>query len=62
VWEPKIEGDRLSFMVVDATDRDNEATLYFSGRVSGDVVAGELVRGVGSARVSVPWRAEREAK
>lgn len=62
LWEPRIEGDRLSFVVVDAADRDNEATLYFSGRVSGDVVAGELVRGVGSARVAIPWRAAREAR
>ena len=62
VWEPKIEGDRLSFVVVDAADRDNEATLYFTGRVSGDGVSGEFVRGVGAARVSIPWQAAREAR
>ncbi len=60
VWEPKLEGDRLSFMVVDTTDRENEATLYFTGRVSGDTVEGELVRGVGAARLTAPWRAVRQ--
>ena len=62
VWEPKLEGDRLTFMVVDTTDREDEATFYFSGRVNGDVVAGELARGVGSTRVTIPWRAVREGK
>ncbi len=62
VWEPRLEGDRLSFMVVDSTDRENEATLYFSGRVGGDTMEGELVRGVGSARSAIPWRAVRDAK
>ena len=62
VWETKLEGDRLTFMVVDTTDRENEATLYFSGRVTGDVVEGELIRGVGSTRVAIPWRAVREGR
>jgi len=62
VWEPTLEGDRLSFMVVDISDRDNEATLYFSGRVSGNVIEGELVRGVGSTRSTIPWRAVRTGK
>jgi SAM-dependent methyltransferase len=62
VWEPKLEGDRLSFMIVDASDRENEATLYFTGRVKGDAVEGELVRGVGATRVTIPWRAVREGK
>ena len=62
VWEPRLEGDRLSFMVVDSSDRENEATLYFSGRVNGDTVEGELVRGVGSARTTIPWRAVKDAK
>jgi SAM-dependent methyltransferase len=62
VWEPKLEGDKLSFMVVDTTDRENEATLYFTGRVRGDTIEGELVRGVGEARVTVPWRAVRQGK
>jgi SAM-dependent methyltransferase len=62
VWEVKLEGDRLSFAVVDNTDRENEATLYFDGRVSGDVIEGELVRGVGATRSTVPWRAARAGK
>ena len=62
VWEVKLEGDRLSFAVVDNTDRENEATLYFDGRVSGDVIEGELVRGVGAARSTAPWRASRVEK
>jgi hypothetical protein len=62
VWEPRLEGDRLSFMVVDSSDRENEATLYFSGRVSGDTVEGELVSGVGAARSTILWRAVRDAK
>ena len=62
VWEPTLEGDRFSFMVVDSSDRDNEATLYFSGRVSGNVIEGELARGVGSTRSTIPWRAVRTGK
>ena len=48
VWEAKLAGDRLSFVVVDTTDRENETSLYFDGRVSGDVIEGEVARGVGS--------------
>jgi hypothetical protein len=57
VWEMKLVGDRLSFVVVDTTDRDNEAGFYFDGRVSGDVIEGELARGVGSERSVTRWRA-----
>ncbi len=59
VWEPKIEGERISFMIVDSADRDNEATLYFEGRVSGDAIEGNVTRGVGSSRSTIPWRAAR---
>ena len=59
VWEMKLVGDRLSFVVVDTTDRDNEASLYFDGRVSGDVIEGELARGVGAERSVTRWRAAR---
>jgi hypothetical protein len=45
---------------VDTTDRENEASLYFEGRVSGDVVEGELIRGVGVTRSVTGWRAVRE--
>lgn len=59
VWEAKLEGDRLSFVVVDTTDRDNEASFYFDGRVSGDVIEGDLTRGVGAGRSVTRWRAVR---
>ncbi len=62
VWEPKLRGDRISFVVVDSTDRENEATLYFEGRVNGDVMEGELVRGAGSAAVRSRWQAVRAGK
>ena len=59
VWDMAIAGDRLSFVVVDSTDRDDEASLYFEGRVAGDVMEGELTRGVGAARSVARWRAAR---
>jgi len=59
VWDMAIAEDRLSFVVVDSTDRDDEASLYFEGRVAGDVIEGELTRGVGSARSVSRWRAAR---
>jgi histone methylation protein DOT1 len=62
VWEPKLVGDRLTFAIVDATDRENEATLYFDGRVRGDVIEGELTRGVGAERTVMKWRAARTAR
>ena len=57
VWEPKLEGDRIRFAIVDSRDRDNEATLYFRGRVSGGSMEGELVRGVGNQESRYNWRA-----
>jgi hypothetical protein len=57
VWETKLAGDRLSFVVVDTTDRENEASLYFDGGVVGDAIEGELARGVGAARSTTRWRA-----
>ena len=62
VWEPKLEGDRLTFVVVDTTDRENEASLYFEGRVRGDVIEGEVVRGVGSTRTTYKWQGTRVVK
>ena len=62
VWEAKLVGERLSFVVVDTTDRENEASLYFDGRVSGDVIEGELTRGVGAGRSVTRWRAARVGK
>ncbi len=62
VWEAKLQGDRISFVVVDSADRDNEQLLYFEGRVSGDVIEGELAQGAGNERRTVKWRAVRAAK
>jgi hypothetical protein len=62
VWEPKLTGDRLTFAIVDTTDRENEATFYFDGRVRGEVMEGELTRGVGAERTVMKWRAVRTAQ
>jgi hypothetical protein len=62
VWDMTLAGDRVSFVVVDSTDRDDEAGLYFEGRVAGDVIEGELTRGVGTARTTAPWRAVRSGR
>ena len=59
VWDMTLAGDRLSFVVVDSTDRDDEASFYFEGRVAGDVIEGDLTRGVGAARTVARWRAAR---
>jgi hypothetical protein len=61
VWDLRLDGDRVRFVVVDSTDRDSEASLYFEGRVSGDVIEGEVARGVGNARGVTRWRAVRVA-
>jgi SAM-dependent methyltransferase len=60
IWEFTLAGDRVSFVVVDATDRENEASLYFTGRVVGDVMEGELTRGVGATRSVMRWRAVKD--
>ncbi len=59
LWEPRLKGDEISFVVVDGADRDNEASLYFDGRVSGETMEGEVRRGVGSAQTRMMWRAVR---
>ena len=57
LWEAKLEGDRIRFVIVDARDRDNEATLYLDGRVAGNAMEGEGIRGVGNQQTKVKWRA-----
>ncbi len=61
VWEPRLSGDKLSFVIVDDRDRDreNEASLYFEGRVSGDAIEGRFRRGTGTAQTVHNWRAVR---
>lgn len=61
VWEPRLSGDKLSFIIVDDRDRDHEASLYFEGRVSGDVIEGRFRRGAGQAQTVHHWRAVRAA-
>ena len=61
LWEARLEGDRLRFVVVDSRDRDNEATLYFEGRVTGTAMEGELVRGVGNEQRRLLRRATKTA-
>jgi SAM-dependent methyltransferase len=59
LWETRIEGDRISFVVVDSRDRENEATLYFEGRVGVDAMDGDLVRSVGNQQARFKWRAAK---
>ena len=59
VWEPRLSGDRLSFVIVDDRDREDEAGLYFEGRVSGDVIEGRFRRGAGRAQTVHEWHAVR---
>ena len=59
LWDPKLDGDRIRFVVIDNRDRDNEASLYFAGRVAGNRMAGEGTRGVGSEQVRFTWMAEK---
>lgn len=61
IWESRLSGDRLSFVIVDDRDRENEASLYFEGRVSGDVIEGQFRRGTGNAQTVHQWRAVRAA-
>lgn len=59
IWQPVLEGDRISFQVVDARDRDNEATFYLDGVVRDGVMEGEARRGVGNMQTRHRWRAVR---
>ena len=59
LWEPRLSGERLSFVIVDDRDRDAEASLYFEGRVAGNVIEGSVRRGVGGAQTAQAWRALR---
>lgn len=59
MWESRLRGDRLRFVLVDDRDRGSEAALHFEGRVSGDIIDGRVTRGSGSRRTVHAWRAER---
>jgi hypothetical protein len=57
VWELALRGDELSFVVLDARA---ETSLYFAGRVRGDLIEGTVSRDVGAARTATAWQAKRE--
>jgi SAM-dependent methyltransferase len=59
LWQATLRGDRVSFVLVDNTDRENEASMYFTGVVKGDVMEGEFHRGVGAAQTRHTWQGER---
>ena len=62
MWDVSLRGDRVRFVIVDAADRDDEASLYFEGRVSGDTIEGEVKRGVGASETTFRWRAARVSR
>jgi SAM-dependent methyltransferase len=59
VWEARLEGDRLRFVIVEHVGAPDEAGLYFEGRVTGHSIEGSVARGVGAARDEQAWRATR---
>lgn len=59
MWEARLRGDRISFVIVDADDPDQEASLYFEGRVEGNAMQGEARRGVGNAQSIIKWQAAK---
>ena len=59
IWEARLSGDQLNFVMVDDRDRENEAALYFEGRVNGDVIEGRVRRGTGNVQTAHNWRAVR---
>jgi SAM-dependent methyltransferase len=59
VWEARLAGDALSFVIVDAVGSAEEKALYFEGKVSGGRIEGSVARGAGKTREVLPWRAER---
>ena len=59
IWQPALRGDKVSFVLVDNTLREDEANLYFEGVVRDGVMSGEFRRGVGATQTRHPWRAER---
>lgn len=59
VWEASLHADRVRFVIVDAPDTANEASLYFEGAIRGTAMEGSVERGVGAARSVERWRIER---
>lgn len=61
LWESSLQSDRVRFVIVDSADREDEASLYFEGRVRGEVMEGEIRRGVGKSPTLLKWRAVKIA-
>ncbi|MGH8618305.1 MAG: SAM-dependent methyltransferase [Burkholderiales bacterium] len=66
LWQPRIEGDRISFTIVHMEGGKPgeeppraESALYFEGRVDGNVMQGQFRRNVGREETTTPWRAVR---
>jgi len=59
VWEAKLSGAQLNFVIIDGTEGNEESGLYFEGRTAGDTMEGRVTRGVGHARAVANWRATR---
>ncbi|HEX6004260.1 MAG TPA: class I SAM-dependent methyltransferase [Burkholderiales bacterium] len=59
LWEARLRGDRLNFVLVDSADREHEASLYFEGRVAGNAIEGEIRRGVGATATRIAWQAAK---
>jgi SAM-dependent methyltransferase len=56
VWETKLDGPVLRFTIVDPV---GEVGLYFSARVDGDAMSGDVARDVGAVRTLSAWSALR---
>lgn len=59
MWEARLSGERLSFVLVDSADREHEASLYFEGRISPGAIEGEIRRGVGNTQTRIKWQAAK---
>lgn len=59
LWQASLRGERVSFVIVDNSDRENEANMYFDGVVRDNVMEGEFRRGVGEVQTRHQWRATR---
>jgi SAM-dependent methyltransferase len=52
VWEPRLNGTSISFIIV-----DNDVSHRFEGTVDGKLIAGTVHSGVGTAEVQTPFEA-----
>ncbi|MGQ0525669.1 MAG: SAM-dependent methyltransferase, partial [Betaproteobacteria bacterium] len=60
VRDARIDGDRLSFVLIDDTDHFHRQ--HFEGRVRGAVIEGTVHGGGSAARQQLAWRASRIAR